>query len=78
METEKIAIKHYICMPKSVTVNGNVYKFIPRNNISLAMVDIDDADTVLNITKTCCGGSKKKIFRPAFPHDVRRWEQGGR
>jgi hypothetical protein len=44
------------------------YQTIPREHV----------DQVLSITKMCCGGNRKPMFRYANALDVHRWVNGGR
>ena len=75
METNEIgqvAIKYKRQNQK--LVNG--YVFIVRANISMAWINPEDVQKLLNIRGGCCG-AKQKMFLPSNPDDVRRWTQGG-
>jgi len=72
-----VAIKHYQTIPKIIRLGGVEYFFGVRANICMAWIPEQYVDTVLSMTKTCCGGNKRKIFRLANEDDVRRWTVGG-
>lgn len=72
-----IAIKHYQTIPHTLKVNGYEYAFVVRANVCMAWVKETDVNIVLSITKTCCGGNKKTIYRLANEDDVRRWTNNG-
>ncbi|MCK4825656.1 hypothetical protein KA005_58450 [bacterium] len=79
MSEEIVPIRYYQTIPKRVNVGGEVYIFSVRNNISLCWIKKEYVDTVLSMTKTCCGGQKKsRIFRIANETEIRRHQFGGR
>jgi len=71
------ALKHYISNPKLVKIGDTEYYFHPRANISMAWVKDEHVDKVLAITKQCCGGNRKSVFRVANEADIRRHTNGG-
>jgi len=75
----EVAVKYYQTIPKKIHIAGTTYVFSVRNNISLCWIQEEHVSTVLSMTKTCCGGSKKSgIFRIATETDLRRHTYGGR
>ena len=73
-----IALKRYQTINKIVTVSGEEYAFMCRFNICMAWIKPEHVDQVLSITRMCCGGNRKSMFRYAQPLDVHRWSNGGR
>ena len=74
---DSTAIAYYQTIPHVVKVKGNEYAFVVKANICLAWVKNEDALAVLALTKVCCGGNKKTVYRYANESDVRRWTNGG-
>lgn len=74
----QVALKRYQTINKLVNVGGTEYVFHTQNNICLAWINPEHVNQVLSIMKQCCGGGKKPMFTYALPHDVRRWNFGGR
>jgi len=72
-----VAVKYYQSVPKKVWVNKDLYLFNVRASISMCWVRDEHLNNVLNTKKTCCGGSRKRVFRLANESDVRRWTAGG-
>jgi len=73
----KVAVAYYQTIPHAIKVNEYTYAFVVRANICMAWVSENDVDAVLRITKTCCGGHRKVVYRFANENDVRRWTNGG-
>lgn len=73
----KVAIAYYQTIPHVVQVNGHEYFFDVRADICMAWILTDDSQSVLNVTKTCCGNNKRTVYRYANESDVRRWTNGG-
>ena len=73
-----VAICYYQTIPHIIQVVDVTYAFSVKNNICLAYIQSEHVDKVLNMTKTCCGNNKKKVYRRATEVDERRWEFGGR
>lgn len=73
----QVALKHYQTVPHTLKVGDYEYAFVVRANICLCWIDDEDVNTVLALTKTCCGGNKNTIYRYANESDVRRWTNGG-
>jgi hypothetical protein len=85
-----IALKRFQTINKIVTVGDEQYAFQCRFNIDeqyafqcrfnicMAWVRPEHVDQVLSITKMCCGGNRKPMFRYAQALDVHRWTNGGR
>jgi len=67
------AIKYFQQVPQKVKVGGVVYYFSIKANICMAWIKDEHVDTVLSLTKTCCGGHKNHPYRLANDSDIRRW-----
>ncbi len=76
-DTGQVALAYYQTIPHVVSANRHEYAFVVRANICLAWIDAADADTVLRITKNCCGNHNLPVYRYANESDVRRWTAGG-
>jgi hypothetical protein len=53
------------------------YIFTTKANVSMAYIDEDDVECMLQVTAGCCGGKKKNVIFYADETHVRRWEAGG-
>lgn len=73
-----VALKRYQTIPQVITVRDEQYAFQCRFNICMAWVRSEHADQVLALTRMCCGGNRKSMFRYASALDVHRWTNGGR
>ena len=69
----KVALVRYMPQEQAVQVNGKNYAFSVRRGISLCSVDEEDVPAVLAISKICCGGRRRKIFKHANPAQVAHW-----
>jgi hypothetical protein len=76
-DNTKVAIRRYRQNKKRLILGNKIYHFIPKNNICMEWVDLEDVETVLNIKYNCCGNSKKPEFHLASETDVRRYQFGG-
>lgn len=73
-----IAVQHRNSNPTAIKVNGTVYQFSPRLNVSMAWIAPADLPQVMNeIARICCGQSGKK-FHLASIINVNLWEKGTR
>jgi len=72
------ALKYLRGGQKLISVSGTEYVFVPKHNISLAWIDDEYVQRVLDMKRNCCGNSKKIQFVLASETDVRRWTYGGR
>lgn len=74
----QVAVRQFRQSERLVEVHGNGYYFAVRASISMAWVNEDDLDAILNYTYNCnCGGTPKIGFGLASEDDVRRWTVGG-
>lgn len=78
--TGDIALKYHqpqnrVLIQKTPT--GADYVFVCKANITLAWVNPDDVQHLLERRKHCCGNNKKQVFFYANESDVRRWTNGG-
>ena len=69
----KVALVRYMPREEAVLVNGKNYAFSVRRGISLCSVDEEDVPAVLAISKICCGGQRKKIFKEANQAQIDIW-----
>ena len=76
-ELGQVAVKYYQQVPKRVEVSGNLYIFGIRAHISMAWVEPEHVQSILNIRGGCCGQKNAGVFRLANEDDVRRWTNGG-
>ena len=77
-EAGQIALAYYQPSPKMVTVGKRAYVFTPQHAVSLAWVEPEDVATLLEMKKSCCGGSQNPMFRYATDGQVRTWTTGER
>ena len=69
----KVALVRYMPQEQAVQVNGKNYAFSVRRGISLCSVDEEDVPAVLSISKICCGGRRRKIFKHANQAQIDHW-----
>ena len=72
-ENDPIPLVYYQCVQKLIKVRNKQYVFVIRYSISLAYVEPEHVDAILNITGGCCGGKKKGVFRRASDQEIRIW-----
>ena len=70
-------LRHYNSNGTAVELEGRVYRFVPKYNVSLCEnIPDEDADKILQIrANVCCGKSQPK-FRIANDNDVSIWHTG--
>jgi hypothetical protein len=73
----EVAIAYYQTIPHVVLVGNAEYAFAVRANICFSWVKSEHVPQLLGKSKSCCGGSRHKIYRYANEDDVRRWTRGG-
>jgi len=73
LENNQIPLVYYQCVQKLVTVRKKQYVFTIRHNISLAYIDLEYVDDILNIRGGCCGNKKPGVFRNASEQEIRIW-----
>ena len=67
------AIKYFQQIPQSVRVGGTTYNFEIKKQICMAWIKDEHVNTVLGLTRVCCGGNKTHPYRLANETDIRRW-----
>lgn len=74
----QIAVAYYQPVPKAIQVGNVRYIFDVKRAVSLAWVNEEHLNQILSVTKTCCGGNKNVVCRPATPSQVNVWSGTGR
>jgi hypothetical protein len=69
----EIAVRYSQSTQKYVSVGGIGYVFVVKYNISMAWIRPEHVNTVLRMTKECCGGRKHKMFTATDQTHVDRW-----
>jgi len=69
-----VAMKFPQPVVKQLQVPGGFYTFYPKRNISMAWIQPQHVDYILNVKHSCCGGSHNQTFRLATQSDVNIWE----
>lgn len=72
-ESETVPLSYYQCVQKLIKVRDTQYVFTIRYNISLAYVEPEHVDAILNIRGGCCGNKKSGVFRRATDQEIRIW-----
>jgi len=67
------AIRYFQEVQQFVIVSNVTYHFVVQKNICLAWVKDEHVNTVLGITKSCCGGRTMGVYRLADETAIRRW-----
>ena len=70
-------LKHYNSNPTAVEIDGKIYRFVAKFNVSLCEnIPDEDAEKILQIrAKICCGRNSPK-FRVANENDISIWHTG--
>jgi len=68
-----VAIARYQPAEQGINVNGRNYAFTVRRGVSLAWVDEADVPAVLAISRICCGGQRRHVFRAANQAQIDVW-----
>ena len=74
---EKVALVRYMPLEQTVQIGDKTYAFVNRGGVSLCYVDPEDVEAVLQVTKVCCGGRKRRIFQHANQAQIDFWERLG-
>lgn len=67
-------IVYYQPIQKLVRVQDERYVFVVRRNISLAYIDPEHVQSILDMRGGCCGQSRTGIFREATEQEIRLWK----
>ena len=76
----KVALQHYNSNPCTVKIeeDNTYYSFVPKNNVSLALIEPKHVDALLRqLARMCCGKKQKKFF-PASPINFNLWMYNSR
>lgn len=78
-EAGQTALKYRLPVPVIAknTPSQTEYRFTVKANLSIAWINQEDIDNLINRKKTCCGGTTHKLFRYASEDEARRWQNGG-
>lgn len=71
----KIILRYYQPMPKLVKIGNKTISFDSQHAISLAFVDDEDVEPLLNYLGGCCGKKQKVIFL-ATEVQYEHWKYG--
>jgi len=78
VQDDMVAVQHYTSNGWNVSVDGTVYIFTPRRNVSMAWVRREHLEKILSMgTRGCCGGRRKR-FHLASLINVNLWTYGER
>ena len=69
----KVAVKYFQPLNNDLKVNGKTYSFKVKKSISIAWIEPEDVDAVLNVVKECCGGNRMRVYKLEHETHVRRW-----
>jgi len=72
----EIAVTYYQNTNKRIRVSEVDYIFKVKKNVNLAWVKPGHVEQIFAIRKTCCGGSRKQVFRYSSEQEVRIWQYG--
>ena len=72
-DSGQVAVKYFQPMSQTLKVNGRTYIFKVMKNLSIAWIEPEDVEAVLNVTKVCCGGNRNKVYRLEHETHVKRW-----
>ena len=72
-ENGQVAVKYFQPLNKTIQIRGKTYFFKVMKSLSIAWIDEEDVDDVLNIVQECCGGNRNRVFRLEHETHVKRW-----
>lgn len=72
-DTGQVAVKYFQPMSQTLKMRGKTYVFQVKRNLSIAWIDAEDVEEVLNVMKVCCGGNRRPVFRLEHELHVKRW-----
>ncbi len=79
-EEGQVALRYMKQATVLASCNGqgaNEYIFTTKANISMAYVNEEDVECMLQVTAGCCGEKQKLVVFYGDETHVRRWETGG-
>jgi hypothetical protein len=77
-EQGQIAIVNVQPIPYTIKVGEVTYQFIIKNGIALAWVNEEHTGKIFEVTRICCNGNIRHIFRYATQSQVNVWSGTGR
>ena len=69
----QVAVKYFQPLDQDLKIRDKTYHFRVKKSLSIAWVDTEDVDSVLNVVKECCGGNRMRVFRLEHETHVKRW-----
>jgi len=73
-----VALEHYNSNPRIVKVDGCVYNFFPKFNVSLAFVKPEHVEKLLAMQVRICCGKTKPLCHLASETNINIWKTGNR
>jgi hypothetical protein len=73
-ENGQTAVVYFMPIQKLITLpSGHQYVFKVDRSISLAWINLEDLDQMLDVRGGCCGNTVNRIIRLASASDVGLW-----
>ena len=72
-DSGQVAVKYFQPISQTLKVNGRTYIFRVMKSLSIAWIEPQDVEAVLNIVKVCCGNTSRKVYRLEHKTHVKRW-----
>lgn len=72
----KVVLRYKEPMPKAVKIGNKTITFDCKFGVSLAFVNENDVQALLDYTKTCCGGNKQHVITLASEVAYSHWQNG--
>jgi len=69
----QVAVKYFQPLDQDLRIRNKTYSFRVKKSISLAWIDAEDVDDVLNVVKECCGGNRMRVYKLEHETHVKRW-----
>jgi len=69
----QVAVKYFQPLDQDLRVGKKTYYFRVKKSISIAWIDAEDVDAVLNVVKECCGGNRMRVYKLEHETHVKRW-----
>jgi len=69
----QVAVKYFQPLDQELRIGSKAYYFRVKKSISIAWIDAEDVEKVLNTVKECCGGNRMRVYKLEHETHVKRW-----
>jgi hypothetical protein len=72
-DSGQVAVKYFQPIPQTLKIRDRTYIFQVKKSLSIAWIEPEDVQAVLDVVKECCGGNRQKVYRLEHETHVKRW-----